>query len=367
MTMKVSKKKSKPKTRKLVKATLILIVAFVILFLAAGGSGSYAFFYYKTNLKPVNSAANSIIYVIEPGDTIKTLGKRLEKDGLIRNANVFELAARINNKTALASGAYEISAAMTTGEILTVLTNSKNAIHDTIVVTLREGWWAKDIAKAISEKCNISSDALLNLWHDPEFINSLSNDYWFISSDIIEEGERVYLEGYLYPDTYEFYRDSSAEEITRRLLNRFGELVEPLRPAIEANKMSLDEIVTLASIVQFESGNYQDMPIIAGVFMNRLNQGMKLQSSVTICYTIYNYTDSRECELAKNREIKSPYNTYMYNGLPLGPILNPTIKAIEAVINYQKTDYMYFIGKDGITYYAKTLAEHEANIDKYLR
>jgi len=360
--------KTKKPTRKAGKSTIALIAVFVVLVIAVGTAGGFAFKFYKDNLSPVNeNATQEIIFTIEPGDTIKTLATRLEKDGIIRHAKVFELAARINNKLEVQAGSYAISASMDGGKILNILTDPAKAITNQVSVTLKEGQWSKDMAKAIAEVCDISAEALISTWNDEEFIEKLKTEYWFIGEETIKSGERIYLEGYLYPDTYYFFKDSSAETITYKLLDGFDEKITPLKSQIEANGMSLDEIVTLASIVQFESGNYQDMPVIAGVFFNRIKDDWKLESSVTICYVLYNYTDPLECELDKNRKIDSPYNTYMYKGLPLGPILNPTYQAINAVLNPTSTDYYFFIGINGVTYFAKTNDEHEANIKKYLR
>ncbi len=351
-----------------------LIIAFVIVAVLLTAFSGLAFYFYKDSLKAVDSNDTSeVLFTISEGDTIKTIAPKLLEKNLIRNKDTFQLAARINNKQEIAAGTYPLKRSMDVSRVLNTLTDPSKAVIDQVVVVLKEGFWARDMAKAISEKCNISAEALLSLWNDSAFIEKLSQKYWFISKDIVKKGQRVALEGYLYPDTYYFFTSSSGEEITYKLLDRFEELITPLKSQIEnfsikKMKMNLYQIVTLASIVQFESGNYDDMPAIAGVFVNRLNDNMRLQSSVTVCYVLYNYKSGSECELYKNQQIKSPYNTYVNEGLPLGPIQNPSIQAIKAVLEYQKNDYFYFIGgNDGKVYYAKTFAEHEANIAKHLR
>lgn len=357
-----------------IKSTKTLLIIFLVVAGLLVGSATLAFYFYKDSLKAVDiNNTSEILFAVNDGDTIKTIAPRLLEMTIIKNKVAFELAARVNNKEDIAAGMYPLSLSMDVGQILNTLTDPTKAITDQVVVTLIEGYWAKDMARVISEKCNISAEALLALWNNNEFINTLKSDYWFINDETVRKGQRVMLEGYLYPDTYYFFADSSAETITYKLLDRFEEVVTPFKDrlsnfAIKKKTFNLNQILTLASIVQFESGNYEDMPAIAGVFVNRLNDGMALQSSVTVCYVLYNYKSGSECELYKNQQIDSPYNTYVYKGLPLGPILNPSIEAIKAVLDYQENDYYYFIGdNNGIVRYAKTFAEHEANIAKYLR
>ena len=128
----------------------------------------------------------------------------------------------------------------------------------------------------------------------------------------------------------------------------------------------MQQILTLASIVQFESATKSDMKKIAGVFYNRLDDNMKLQSSVTVCYALYDdFKDAQDCEV--NTDVDSPYNTYEHKGLPIGPILNPGEDAIDAVLHPTKSDYLYFVADingDGKVYYSKTLEEHEKKMEE---
>ncbi len=368
MKKKTMKKKEtkQPKTK---KSTIILVVVFIILVLAVGGGLTFVYFNYADNMKAAAPGSTvTVIFTIEPGDTIKTVAKRLQQENMIRSASVFELSARKNNRYNIQAGNYEISAGMSSGQILKILSDPSKAIQENIVsVVIKEGLWAKDVAKAIAEKCDISAEALIALWNDPAYISELNEKYWFISLGIIQKGQRVILEGYLYPDTYYFYKDADAKAITEKILDNFDAKIGPLEDEIAAFPYSVQQVVTLASIVQLETGNYADMPVVAGIFMNRLKKPMKLQSSVSVCYMLYDYKSPAECELVKNQKLNSPYNTYVIDGLPLGPITNPTYQAIKAVINYSQTEYFYFIGKDGVTYFAKTYEEHQRNIDKYLR
>ena len=172
------------------------------------------------------------------------------------------------------------------------------------------------------------------------------------------------LEGYLFPITYFVSLDETLDDVTRMLLNEFNSIYDSYEYEFEESKYTVEELLTLASIVQFEAGNVDDMKSIAGVFYNRLDKGMKLQSSVTVCYALYDEFDSPEdCETQTN--IDSPYNTYKIDGLPIGPILNPGEEAILAVLEPEENDYLFFVAdihnvksNPGKVYYAKTLEEH---------
>ncbi|MFV0254906.1 MAG: endolytic transglycosylase MltG [Erysipelotrichaceae bacterium] len=352
----------KPSTNK------IIFRVFLGLCLIAIAGMIALFVFYNSNIDAVDKNDNTtIIFEIELGETISTLAPKLLAQDLISSEFVFKIAAKVANNTNVQAGTYYLNKTMSVMEILEHINNPTNAVINEVQVTITEGSWAKDAANLIAKQCQISSDALLALWNDETYIRSLMSDYWFINEDIFEAGKRVLLEGFIYPNTYNFYYDATAEEITEKILSAYAEVLDPLEQSIENFELSLYDTITLASIVEFESGNVDDMQTIAGVFMNRLHDDMPLQSSVTICYTLYNYKDARECELGVNAQIDSPYNTYVYSGLPLGPILNPSAYAIDAVLNYATTDYYYFIGADGTTYYAKTYDEHLANVENYLR
>ena len=160
---------------------------------------------------------------------------------------------------------------------------------------------------------------------------------------------------------------STKEEITEVILNNTEDKLSSITKEIEKTDLSFYETLILSSIVMYEAGQPEDQQIVSGVFRNRLDIDMALGSSVTVCYTLYEFDDWEECEKYDNLQIDSPYNTYIYAGLPIGPILNPSIEAIKNTINYKKNDYFYFVadayeGGDGSIYYSKTLEEHEKKV-----
>ena len=240
------------------------------------------------------------------------------------------------------------------------------------MVTIVEGDWAKHIAEKISAVTNVSYDDLIALWSNRSWIESQKEKYPFLTDEMFQNGVRIFLEGYLAPDTYQFMKTTTAEEITTRILDQTLKIYNQFQPQFAASELSTHQIYTLASIVQYEGGgtSMDDMKTIAGVFYNRMHTDMHLQSSVTVCYAIdydRNVNDWQDCEV--NVEVESPYNTYKYGGLTPGPIENAGVLALEAVLDPIETDYMYFMadiyGGTGI-HYAVTEDEHYANVAKYL-
>ncbi len=353
----------KNRQTKVYRLVLVIALAFLTIF---GGT----FFYYQSERKPVTSISQSIYFSILPGQSAKRILKNLEAEDIIRNAQVASFYMKMNSLTDLKAGEYLLDPSWTLEEILVTLNNPTAAISNDVRITFIEGDWLKHMADKIDKETSLSSEELLELWNSEVFVRSLMADYPFLTEEIFNESSRYLLEGYLFPSTYDFYRETTAEEVTKKLLNQTLKIYNKYKSDIEKSDLSIHEIFTLASIVQYEAGSVNDMKLIAGVFYNRLDIGMKLQSSVTICYALdlESGKDWRKCET--NPNFDSPYNTYKYSGLPPGPILNPGEAAIEATLQPTNSDYYYFMAdvyNDGTVYYAKTLQEHEANVDKYLR
>ncbi|MEI7668359.1 MAG: endolytic transglycosylase MltG, partial [Erysipelotrichaceae bacterium] len=243
-----------------------------------------------------------------------------------------------------------------------------SAISKEALIKIIPGDWAKEVALQIEEKTAYTQAEVLALWNDPTYITTLSQEYSVITPEIIKTGVNVLLEGYLMPDTYFINPESSLETITEKFISELQAFYEENKTLFDGSQFSIHELITLASIVQFEASGLTDMKMVAQVFLNRLALPMRLQSSVTICYSLYVYDTWRDCET--NSDIKSPYNTYLHDGLPIGPIDNPSKNAILATLNPTKNDYYYFIADvygDGTIYYARTYAQHLANVKKYLK
>lgn len=323
--------------------------------------------YYNSSTAAVSDEKDPIVFVVESGESSEVVLNKLAEQDLIKNSFAAKLCMKFNGLSDIKAGNFSLNRSMSTKEILITLNDITKAKDDQIAITFKEGMWAKEVAQLIEDNMGISKETLLNLWNDDDYLRSLMGKYAFLSEDILNTNYKVKLEGYLFPETYMFKKDATVQEITETFLEHFNKIYLKYQGDIEASGYSVQEIITLASVVQYEAAKKSDMDMIAGVFYNRLQEGMMLQSSVTVCYALYDdLTSGEDCEV--NTHIESPYNTYLHEGLPIGPILNPGEEAIHAVLNPKDNDYLYFVADvygDGSVHYAKTLAEHEANVDKY--
>lgn len=344
------------------KAVIACIIAAVVLIVALGG-----FLFYNQSLQPVSTKSESVSFEVESGEAMTSIISRLKDENLIKSELVTKMYSKLNGLQDVKAGNFVLDKSWSTSEILEVLNDAKKAKGDEVSITFREGIWAKDIAVEIENKLGIKAKDLIALWNDTEYIKELMKTYPFLQEDVLNDQTRVKLEGYLFPETYTFAKDADAKEITKIFLDHFQSVYTKYESDIKNSGMSIHDVITLASIVQYEASKPEDMKMIAGVFFNRLNSDMTLGSSVTICYAMYDkLNDPADCEV--NTNIDSPYNTYLHKGLPIGPIENPGEEAIDAVLHPTKSDYLYFVADiygDGTVYYSKTLDEQEANIDKY--
>ncbi len=342
----------------------IKLIFLVLILCIIGGTVSYF-----TLSAPISKESEIVEFEIVSGDTVNSVLERLEKEKIISSARIDKIAVKLKGVDAnLKVGNYMIDKSWEIETILNYMSDGSNAVMDSVKITLQEGIWAKEIAEKIASSTNLSKEGLLEYWNDDEVLKELINRYDVLTEDILYDDAKVKLEGYLFPNTYDFLRETTCEEVTRILLDETERVYHLYESEFNASDYSVHELLTLASIVQFESGKTDEMPLIASVFYNRLNIGMYLQSSVTVCYSLYEYDDWMSCEL--NSNIDSPYNTYMNPGLPPGPILSMGEEAIKAVLDPAESDYYYFIGDvygEGSTIFAKTLEEHNQNVNKYLK
>ena len=359
--MSMKKKQTASKTGLKVLLCLILLTA-----VCAGGG----FLFYHSQLSPVSESQEEVVFEVKSGESLNAVLPRLEESGLIKNSLCAKVYVKLNKTDSLAAGKFVLTPSMSTEEIIETITDATKLIHDDITITFIEGEWLKHMAEKFESDLGIDADELMTLWNDKDYLKSLMGDYPFLTEEIFNEDSRYLLEGYLMPNTYAFAKGSDAQTVTKKLLDQTLKVYNKYKDEIAQHELSVHELFTLASIVQYEASKIEDMKMIAGVFYNRLDIGMKLQSSVTVCYAIdKEKSDSwKSCEV--NPTFDSPYNTYMVQGLPPGPILNPGADAIEAVLAPTESDYYYFMADvygDGTVYYAETYAQHLALVNKYLR
>jgi len=346
------------------KPLSFILVTFVILAIAS----AFAYFYVNSNLQGKGPSGETVMVLVEEGDLLSNVSLTLKAHDLIGQPMIFETYAKLMKLTDFKVGVYKVDKGWDALAILTYLNDATNAEKNDVALTIIPGDWAKDVALAISEVSNYTVDEILALWNDKTYLATLDSQYEVITPEIDKTDVKVLLEGYLMPETYFINPNSTIEIITKRILDQTESFYIENKSSFEASTYSIHEIFTLASVVQFEASKPADMKMVAQVFYNRLNKPMRLQSNVTICYALYNYTDWKDCE--GNKDVVSPYNTYLHDGLPLGPIDNPSATAILSTLNPTMNDYYFFIADvygDGTVYYAKTYAEHLKNVNKYLK
>lgn len=306
-------------------------------------------------------------FVVESGETLNSVLDELHKESIIPNALFAKLYARMQNLNEVYSGEYIFDTSMNTKDVIRLL-NQPPRMNE-VVVQLTEGFWAKDMAQQLAIALDMNADDFLSAWHDQTYIETLMASYDFLTEEIFNDNVRVYLEGYLYPDTYYIPLNASVDEVTRQILDNTQHYYNEVKDLIDASPYTTHEVFIFSSLVMYEARGEYDQQMVAGVFENRMEIGMPLQASASVCYVLYDFDSWLECEAYDNQAIDNLYNTYVYPGLPVGPILNPNIDAIRNTLMYQQHDYFYFVadvyeGGDGTVYYSKTLNEHENKVNE---
>lgn len=336
-----------------------VIIFLVVLIILTCGS-------YKIGTSSVSKDSFEVKITIPKESTYLSISNLLKENNLIRSESFYKIYIKIFKPNNLKAGIYTLNRNMNVKEIVDTLEG--NVKSEEITITIPEGKHIEEVAEIISSKINMSKEDILLYWQNEEVLNSLIDKYWFLTDVIKKEGIRYSLEGYFFPDTYSILKESKIEDITYKMLDKMDEVLSKYKEEISNSNFNVHEILTLASIVEHEAILDSDRPMIAGVFINRLDKSMKLQSCATVGYAInewklsYNY---------KDLQTDSPYNTYFYEGLPIGPGNMPGELSIEAVLRPTKHDYYYFLAnvndKDSKkTYYSKTYSEHRQKCVKYL-
>ncbi|MCD6402457.1 endolytic transglycosylase MltG [bacterium] len=311
-----------------------------------------------------------IVFIVKRGESSKEIAMNLEKEGLIFWAPIFRsyvFMKGISGK--LKAGSYLLSRTMSLSEIAEKFVKGE-VIKEKIVIP--EGWNLRDIAFYFERKGMFQAAKFWELVGFPAIdyskttdlpkIKDFSSEYDFLR----DKPKNVSLEGYLFPDTYEISKDITLEEIVRKMLDNFDKKLTPtLREEIKNQKKSIFEIVTMASLLEKEVKTKEDKEIVSGILWKRLENKIPLQVDATITYI----TGKRTTKISKEEtQIDSPYNTYKYLGLPLGPICNPGLESILAALHPKNSEYWYYLSTpEGKTIFSKTLKEHNIAKAKYLK
>lgn len=343
------------------KATLIILVGLGVLLLCLFG-----FYMYET--MPVDRSSNADVEVVIPqGMSTRNIAKLLKNKNLIRNDTFFMIYVKLNRKSSIKASTYELKKNMSMDKIVNILNKGNTYNPDVLRITFKEGESITKYAKEIAKKTDNSYDDVIKTINDKEYLKTLIDKYWFLTDDILNGNIYYSLEGYLYPETIEFKnKEVSPKEIIETYLKHTDKVLSKDKDKLTKGKYKIHEYLTLASILQLEGRNTKDRRMIMGVFENRLAKGMNLGSDVTTYYGLKKEMDSDLSVEEFNRE--TPYNTRtnnMVGKLPVGPICNPELDSIEAVLNPTKNDYLFFVAdKNGKVYYTKTNAEHTKKVQE---
>lgn len=343
--------------RKLRKARLLALILSLlgILFLTL-----FAVYQIKSSPVDKNSKAD-IEVVIESGMSTSNIAKTLVDKGIIKDALFFKVYLKLNRVSSLKAATYLLQKSMSLQEIVTILNKGNVSNPEAVTITFPEGKNIRQYAQIIEQATLIKADDFLAKMKDKTYLASLIEKYWFLTDSILDENIYYGLEGYLAPDTYEFKnKEVTIEEIVSTLLEEEASNLASFRN----NMSNPHEIFTLASMAELEGVTEKDRKLIVGVFNNRLARGMNLGSDVTTYYAFQKEMTSDLTSAMFNTF--HPYNTRSANmagKLPIGPICQPSLESIKAAISPTKSDYLYFVAdKNGVIYYTKTQAEHEAKV-----
>lgn len=329
----------------------VLMVCFILILCL--GAGLY---FLKSEFEtyartPFNTKGSEIIFTVQKGEGFQSIAKRMEENGIVSKAFWFRILARIKHMDKrVHAGEYELSSAKSPMEILDIMVAGKVRRYR---LTLPEGLRLTEIAKKVGEQGLVTEEEFLNATQNMELARSLG-----IPVDSFE--------GYLFPDTYFFTKEDNAESMIQTMVQHFKAIYDEEKKArAKELGLSMHEVVTLASIIEKETGIPGERRVVASVFHNRLKKKMKLETDPTVIYGIPNFDgDIRK----KDLRTYTPYNTYMIPGLPPGPIASPGEEAIIACLWPDETEFIFFVSKnDGSHHFSKKLSEHNRAVQKYQR
>lgn len=325
-------------------------------------------FFYNYQMSSMSKDSEEVVVEIKSG-SVASIGSTLYENGLIHSELIFKIYVKLNNVNSLKASTYKLNKNMNLKEIINVLEEGNSYNPDQVVITFKEGLNVRKIAKLVSEETNNSYDDFMTLVNDKTYINELINKYWFLDDSILNNKIYYPLEGYLFPNTYAFLnKDVTSKEIIEKMLDEMDKQLSKYKSQIDGSEYSLHELITLASIVELEGASADDRAAVAGVFYNRIKDGWVLGSDVTTYY--YLKIDDFKQSLNGNKNLFTcdyAYNTRCtsFVGLPVGPVSNPGIESLDAVINYKKHNYYYFVADcKGKTYLSKDATEHYNTINK---
>ncbi len=319
--------------------------------------------YLQTQTDNINSSISDdpspIPFVVEIGENARTIAAKLVEQNFITDADLFRLFLRYNGlDSSLEAGDYVLRRNMNMREIAQAL---QKASFEEVMITIPEGWRAEQVAELLTDE---------NIMDGPTFLAVVRQGHGIDHPLLVDRPTGASYEGYLFPDTYRLPANGSPEDLISRMLdNMAGKLPANAVEMASLQGYTFYEILTIASIVEREAVVPQERPIIASVYLNRLNNGMFLQADPTVQYAMGYQLETDQwwktpVTLEEYSQVDSIYNTYLYGGIPPGPISNPGADSITATLQPEETDYLFFMGcgGDGRHVFAIDFAVHEANV-----
>lgn len=361
-----------------VKAFVISFLVFLAL-LSAGGYFGYQ--YVLDSLLPIDANSKKYVTVgIPEGSNVQEIGTTLEKAGLVKHGLIFSFYAKYKNYTDLKAGYYNLQKSMSTEDLLKELQKGgTDEPQEPVLATLTipEGYTLDQIAQTVGQlqgdfKESLTAEAFLAKVQDETFISQAVAKYPTLleSLPVKDSGARYRLEGYLFPATYSIKESTTIESLIDEMLAAMDKNLSPYYSTIKSKNLTVNELLTIASLVEKEGAKTEDRKLIAGVFYNRLNRDMPLQSNIAILYAQgkLGQNISLAEDVAIDTNIDSPYNVYKNVGLMPGPVDSPSLDAIESSINQTKSDNLYFVADvtEGKVYYANNQEDHDRNVAEHV-
>ncbi len=361
-------KRTRKREDRIVSRIVLIVASVLILVIAIFGFTFYK--YVNAGLQPLDKKNTKLVQVHIPEDSSnKKIANILEDSKVIKSGLVFNYYAKFKNLTDFQAGYYQMAPDMTLDEIGALLREGGTAEPTQLAdgkVTIPEGFDIDKIGDAIEKNTDFKKTQFIELMQDQAFFDKMKEKYPELLTSAAEaSGVRYRLEGYLFPATYDYYKEAKLEDFVDQMIAKTSSVIEPYIPMIHAKGMTIQQVLTLASLVEKEGVKEEDRKKIAQVFFNRIAANMPLQSDISILYAL---GEHKELVTYKDLEVDSPYNLYKNTGYGPGPFNSPSEQAINAVLNPIANDYLYFVAdiSTGDVYFAETYEQHQEFVDKYV-
>ncbi|QIL46998.1 endolytic transglycosylase MltG [Vagococcus coleopterorum] len=368
----MKRREMRQKENNMVKKIVTIVLSAVVLISVVAGFAFYK--YWQNGLQPLNPKDHDMVQVEIPlGTSNKQIGNILEKSDVIKSGLVFNYYVKANNISDFKGGFYQMSPDMKLVDIAKMLqqggSDEPTALADGRI-TIPEGSSLYQIAEIMEKNTDVKVDEFIDAAKNPKLFDKLYESYPELLESVKDAKDvRYRLEGYLFPASYNYYKENGVDDLITQMVKRSAEVMAQRKADIAASKLTVQELLTLASLVEKEGVELEDRQNIAQVFLNRIDEEMPLQSDISILYAM----DEHKVHLSnKDTQVDSPYNLYTNKGYGPGPFNSPSEEAIDAVLHPKENDYIYFLADVSThkVYFAKTYEEHlklkEEYIDKQL-